>query len=117
MSTTQKQRDRIKERDGYQCRGWWVCPDVPCGGGLEVDHIIPLGRGGKDDDVNLWTLCSYCHKLKHEHPEAATYLGFYGRETFNKKYDQIDPETFGNYVQYWRTKKLLLAGGHYAHPF
>lgn len=30
----------------------------------EVDHIIPLERGGADDDKNLQLLCSDCHKEK-----------------------------------------------------
>ena len=30
----------------------------------EVDHIVPLYRGGADDDDNLQPLCSDCHRAK-----------------------------------------------------
>jgi 5-methylcytosine-specific restriction protein A len=30
----------------------------------EVDHVIPLSRGGSDDFANLQSLCIECHKTK-----------------------------------------------------
>lgn len=33
---------------------------------LEVDHIVPIGRGGDMyDPANLQTLCRKCHIRKH----------------------------------------------------
>ena len=31
---------------------------------LELDHIIPLHKGGRDDETNLQGLCVECHKGK-----------------------------------------------------
>jgi 5-methylcytosine-specific restriction endonuclease McrA len=31
---------------------------------LEVDHVIPLGRGGLDDPFNMIALCANCHDRK-----------------------------------------------------
>jgi hypothetical protein len=31
---------------------------------LEVDHIVPLSRGGDSDDCNLQTLCRRCNRRK-----------------------------------------------------
>ena len=31
---------------------------------LEIDHIIPLARGGLDTEKNLQLLCSYCNRKK-----------------------------------------------------
>jgi 5-methylcytosine-specific restriction protein A len=31
---------------------------------LEVDHIIPVAKGGSWEMENLWTLDSECHKAK-----------------------------------------------------
>ena len=30
----------------------------------DVDHVIPLARGGQDVDENIQALCRPCHKLK-----------------------------------------------------
>lgn len=49
----------IYERDGYRCR----C----CGRrtkDLEIDHIVPISKGGKSTYDNLQTLCKRCNKLK-----------------------------------------------------
>lgn len=32
---------------------------------IEIHHIIPVSAGGSDDDTNLVTLCSECHKVVH----------------------------------------------------
>lgn len=48
-----------------------VCDDIFCKmcGSVAVDihHIIPKGRGGKDEAENLIALCRDCHTLAHEH--------------------------------------------------
>jgi 5-methylcytosine-specific restriction protein A len=31
---------------------------------VEVDHVIPLHQGGKDDATNLQSLCRECHERK-----------------------------------------------------
>lgn len=31
---------------------------------VDIDHIIPLSRGGEDVDSNVQVLCKLCHKLK-----------------------------------------------------
>ena len=48
-------RREVLERDGYRCRS--------CGrrGLLQVDHILPLHRGGGDAAANLQLLCVRCH--------------------------------------------------------
>jgi len=52
-------RDRILEKSNYQC--------VKCGSKikLEVDHIIPLSRGGREDEDNMQILCKRCNGKKH----------------------------------------------------
>ena len=61
---TTKLREQIKQRDGYKC----VC----CGTSLkeephlllEIDHIIPVSKGGKTVPENLQTLCWRCNRSK-----------------------------------------------------
>lgn len=31
---------------------------------VELDHVIPLCKGGPDDEANLMPLCVECHRLK-----------------------------------------------------
>ena len=33
-------------------------------GKLETEHIIPLARGGGNDESNLWLSCSLCNRYK-----------------------------------------------------
>ena len=51
-------QERIYERDGYRCL---VCSTTES---LTIDHIIPISKGGSDDDDNLQTLCSRCNSAK-----------------------------------------------------
>ena len=52
-------RLRVLARDAYRCR---LCGRA---GRLEVDHVIPLARGGKPFDMdNLATVCVDCHREK-----------------------------------------------------
>lgn len=55
----QKIRLRIRERDGYKCRH---CSRAVRIG--EVDHIVPIEKGGSEDDSNLQLLCKECHRKK-----------------------------------------------------
>ena len=57
-------REAIKNRDNYTC---CICgnsvlhePNLL----LEVDHIIPVSRGGKTEANNLQTLCWRCNRAK-----------------------------------------------------
>lgn len=38
---------------------------------LEVHHVIPRAKGGNNNPENLVTLCSACHRLRHERPHDA----------------------------------------------
>jgi hypothetical protein len=51
-------RARVIVRDGGRCRR---CRSARL---LEVDHIIPLSRGGSSDEDNLQTLCRRCNRKK-----------------------------------------------------
>ena len=62
-------RRAVFERDGWRC--------VECGraGLLEVDHVVPLKRGGDPwDPDNLQALCRRCHieKTRRENRRPPT---------------------------------------------
>lgn len=55
-------RHEVFKRDGYRC--------CECGASknetsLEIDHIIPVAKGGTNDIDNLQTLCRECNRMKH----------------------------------------------------
>ena len=56
-----KLRFAVYERDGYRCRRCGVSERYAT---LEVDHIIPISKGGKSTYENLQTLCSRCNYQK-----------------------------------------------------
>jgi HNH endonuclease len=39
-------------------------------GVLEIEHIVPLSRGGSDDEDNLWLGCARCNRFKGPQIEA-----------------------------------------------
>ena len=55
-------RWRVLKRDGYRCR---VC-GAGEGARLEVDHIVPVARGGGNEEENLRTLCRDCNRGKRD---------------------------------------------------
>lgn len=57
-----KVKARILERDGNKC--------IKCRTSkwLELHHIVPVYRGGTNDESNLITMCSLCHHFAPENP-------------------------------------------------
>lgn len=63
---TKKLREYIKKRDNYTC--------CTCGNSthaepnllLEIDHIIPVAKGGLTEESNLQTLCWKCNRSKSD---------------------------------------------------
>lgn len=65
--------DRLRGRAGVERRARWLrhhplCVHCMKAGRVteatEVDHIIALANGGKDNESNLQSLCAECHKAK-----------------------------------------------------
>lgn len=72
-------RDRRLELDGYECQAPARGLAGECFGRLEVHHVLPRGRGGKDTLRNTITVCLACHARIHAHPEAAYAVGLLAR--------------------------------------
>ena len=51
-------RAEVLLRDGARCRRCQTAVN------LEVDHIIPVSKGGKTEESNLQTLCRRCNRRK-----------------------------------------------------
>lgn len=61
---TSKLRDKIKERDSYKCCSCAIGIDDEPNLLLEIDHKIPLSKGGMTTYQNLQTLCWKCNRKK-----------------------------------------------------
>lgn len=66
---------RILYRDNFTCQDCGEFHalindfDMPIpidDGQLEVHHILPVSKGGGDEQKNLITLCKKCHKKRHK---------------------------------------------------
>lgn len=61
---TRELREKIMKRDNYTCQlcGKYMPDEV----GLQVDHIVPIAKGGKTIASNLRVLCSKCNSSKSD---------------------------------------------------
>lgn len=61
---TRKLREKIMKRDNYTCQlcGKYMPDEI----GLQIDHIIPISKGGKTVESNLRVLCSKCNGSKSD---------------------------------------------------
>ena len=68
---TEPERRQIAQRQKWRCAN-------PSGGCLllgeleeyDIDHIVPVWKGGSDDVENLQALCPACHRCKTDHERA-----------------------------------------------
>lgn len=61
---TKELREEIIQRDNYTCqRCGKYMPDKV---GLQIDHIVPVSKGGKTVPSNLQVLCSVCNGSKSD---------------------------------------------------
>lgn len=61
---TSKLREHIKQRDNYTCQCCGVSVKDEPHLLLEIDHIVPVSKGGKTEESNLQTLCWQCNRKK-----------------------------------------------------
>lgn len=52
-------KEKLIKRRGHKCE---ICGCIP--GYLELDHIVPLWKGGTNEYKNLQLLCHECHRQK-----------------------------------------------------
>lgn len=64
MLMTSSLREKIKKRDKYTCKYCGVSVKQEPNLLLEIDHIIPLSKGGITSEDNLQTLCWRCNRRK-----------------------------------------------------
>ena len=63
---TKKLREFIKKRDNFTCCNCGNSTHVEPNLLLEIDHIIPVAKGGRTVEDNLQTLCWKCNRAKSD---------------------------------------------------
>ena len=63
---TRKLREFIKNRDNFTCCTCGNSTHVEPNLLLEIDHIIPVAKGGRTVEDNLQTLCWKCNRAKSD---------------------------------------------------
>lgn len=61
---TRALREKIKARDNYTCQCCGLSTKQEPNLLLEIDHIIPVSKGGITSEENLQTLCWRCNRAK-----------------------------------------------------
>jgi hypothetical protein len=62
-------RDRVAEQAHYRC-GYCLTDQRISGAQMHIEHIVPLSRGGKSDETNLWLACAWCNSYKGDKTHA-----------------------------------------------
>jgi len=66
----------VMQRDMGLCRAKFLIGSIMCSGPLDIDEVIPRGRGGNYlDPENCQVLCRAHHRWKHDNPAEAERLG------------------------------------------
>lgn len=60
---------RIRADAKYRC-GYCLSPQHLVMARLEIEHIIPLAKGGTNDENNLWLSCPLCNAHKSDKTTA-----------------------------------------------
>jgi len=60
---------RVRAEARNRC-GYCLSPQHLVMARLEIEHILPLAKGGSDDETNLWLACPICNGHKSDKIEA-----------------------------------------------
>lgn len=62
-------RRRVAKTARYRC-GYCLTSQHIVGPLLEIDHLLPEGRGGITEEDNLWLACPLCNGAKSDRVEV-----------------------------------------------
>jgi hypothetical protein len=95
MAVGKTLRHAILKRDDFKCK---YCGKDSDDAKLEIDHIIPVAKGGDDNPINLVTACFDCNRGKRD-----TLLGhkqtFINKEELEKEFSTTRDNVQKYYIQ------------------
>lgn len=69
ISISPKLAQKIRQDAQYRC-GYCLSPQHLVMARLEIDHIVPLAKGGGNTESNLWLACPLCNSHKASKVDA-----------------------------------------------
>jgi hypothetical protein len=87
VSVTSEQRQLIRERAGDCCEYCRVAQDERLSK-FQIDHIIPIKHGGRDDTDNLCLACLKCNGFKGPNVAALDPITGEATKLFNPRQQQ-----------------------------
>jgi len=94
---------RIRDTARQRC-GYCLSPQHLVMARLEIEHIIPLARGGDNTEANMWLACPICNRYKGDKVMARDPLTGANVPLFNPR-EQVWTEHFR-----WIDNGLRIAG-------
>jgi hypothetical protein len=58
--------ERRVRKDAQNRCGYCLSPQRLVMARLEIEHIIPIAKGGSNDESNLWLACPICNRYKSD---------------------------------------------------
>jgi len=104
VSLSKKIRFNIFKRDCFKCRycGRTVGPDLM----LEVDHVVPVSKGGTNDPINLVTACFDCNRGKSKNLLGTNSIGPLDAKSLKENIKEQKKQVL-EYFKYIDQKKIL----------
>jgi hypothetical protein len=79
-------KQRIRQQARFRC-GYCLSPQRLLMARLEIEHIIPIAKGGADNETNLWLACPICNQHKSDKLDAIDPLTGLVTKLFNPRTD------------------------------
>ena len=94
---------KLRAEAGHRC-GYCLSPQHLVFATLEIEHMLPIARGGSDDISNLWLCCSICNGHKSDKVDGYDAISGERHSLFNPRLDSWD-EHFA-----WSSDDLRIIG-------
>ena len=83
---------RVRAAARNRC-GYCLSPQHLVMARIEIEHIVPVSKGGSNEETNLWLACPLCNRYKADRTEAPDPVSGESVPLFNPRTDRW-PEHF-----------------------
>ncbi len=69
QNISDKIKAKVRKSANYRC-GFCLFQEYYSHTTFQIDHIIPIAKGGTNDEENLWLVCETCNRAKSDKTEG-----------------------------------------------